>query len=258
MTMSAPDPERLGGLAWTIRTQGAMTKSERRGLLREIIKGQTDYVAGRIKLLTGRVSAAAQALEASDFMPPDSVFARHAEAAALEQSSAVMGHGYRTWMYGSGLAAIDKVELDPELFYVSSLLHDYGVDSAVKGQDFTIRSAERAAQCARDAGIDSASSDLVGDAITVHPTAGATVEKDGALGVYIQFGAIYDLVGLRAGDLSKKFRTDVIEAHPRAGATAAFTALVAAEAEAVPQGRFAQLHRCGFNQLIKLAPHRPR
>jgi hypothetical protein len=256
--MSQPDPNRLGGLAWTVRTQGALTKSERRSLLREIIKGQTEYVAGRIKLLTGRTSAAARALEASAFTPPDSTFARQAEEAALEQSSAVMGHGYRTWMFGSGLATIDQVELDTELFYVSSLLHDHGIDSVVKGQDFTIRSAERAAQCAREAGVDSARSDLVGDAITVHPTPGATVEKDGALGMYIQLGAIYDLVGLRAPDLSKKFRTDVIEAYPRAGTTKAFTALVAAEAKAVPQGRFAQLHRCGFNQLIKVAPHRPR
>ena len=256
--MSQPDPNRLGGLAWTIRTQGAMTKSERRGLMREIIKGQGEYVAGRLKLLTGRTSAAARALDASAFTPPDSVFARQAEEAALEQSSSVMGHGYRTWMFGSGLAAIDKIDLDPELFYVSSVLHDHGVDSVVQGQDFTIRSAERAARCARDAGIDDARSDLVGDAITVHPTAGATVEKDGALGVYVQLGAIYDLVGLRAPDLSKKFRTDVIERYPRDGVTAAFTALVAAESKAVPSGRFAQLHRCGFNQLIRVAPHRPR
>ena len=40
-----------------------MTKSERRGLMREIIKGQGEYVAGRIKLLTGRTSADAKALE---------------------------------------------------------------------------------------------------------------------------------------------------------------------------------------------------
>ncbi|WP_332642288.1 hypothetical protein [Aeromicrobium sp.] len=258
MTMRAPDPERLGGLAWTIRTQGAMTKTERRTVLREIIKGQAEYVAGRIKLLTGRTSDAAKVLEASSFTPPDSVFARQAEEAALEQSSAVMGHGYRTWMFGSGLAAIDQIELDPELFYVSALLHDHGIDSVVEGQDFTIRSAERAARCASEAGVDAARSDLVGDAITVHPTAGATVERDGALGVYVGGGAAYDLIGLRTPDLSKRFRADVIEAHPRAGATKAFKALVAAESKSVPLGRFAQLHRCGFNQLIQLAPLRPR
>ncbi len=235
-----------------------MTKSERRSVLREIIKGQTEYVAGRIKLLTGRTSAAAKALEASSFTPPDSIFARQAEEAALEQSSAVIGHAYRTWVFGSGLATLDKVKLDPELFYVSSLLHDHGIDSVVVGQDFTVRSAERAAQCARDAGIDAARSGLVGDAITVHPTAGATVEKDGALGVYVGAGAAYDLIGLRAPDLSKQFRTDVIRAYSRAGATKAFKAFVAAESRAVPLGRFAQLHRCGFNQLIQLAPHRPR
>lgn len=256
--MSTPDPERLGGLAWTIRTQGAMTKAERRSVLRAIFKGQTEYVAGRIKLLTGRTSAAAKALEASSFSPPDSAFARLAEEAALEQSSAVLGHGYRTWMFGSGLAAIDKVELDPELFYVSALLHDHGIDSVVEGQDFAIRSAERAAQCARDAGVDAATSDMVGDAITVHPTAGATVEKDGALGVYVGAGAAYDLIGLRVPDLSKQFRTDVIEAYSRTGATKAFKSFVAAESKAVPLGRFAQLHRCGFNQLVQLAPHRPR
>ena len=52
------------------------------------------------------------------------------------------------------------------------------------------------------------------DAITVHATPGVTVERDGALGVYVQAGAMFDLTGLRLGDLTRAYRDDVIAGIP--------------------------------------------
>ena len=104
----------------------------------------------------------------------------------------MIGHGYRTWMFGAGLATLDGLMLDMELFYVASLLHDYGLSRAVDGEDFTLRSAadssgapmrpawrrhrRRGGRCDHGA-----------------RGPGATVERDGALGVYVQAGAMFDL-----------------------------------------------------------------
>ncbi len=204
--------------------------------------------------MTGRVPAGARDLSFADFRPPDSRLARLAEEAAEEQSVHVKGHGYRTWAFGSALAALDRNELDPEVFYMAALLHDYGVAEAVAGEDFVLRSAARTEKCVADAGLEEEIALAAADAIAVHPTAGVTVERDGAAGFYVGAGAGLDLAGLRCGDLPRSYFTDVHAAHARDGATRAFINHVTAEARANPDGRFAQLRRCGFNVLLRTNP----
>lgn len=256
--MINPDPDRLGGLAWTRRTGGKLTGRERRRLLGEVVRGQGRYLAGLVKFATGRVPAGAARLSAEALEPPDSKLARLAEEACREQPASLVGHGYRTWMFGSGLGALDGVEFDPELFYVASLLHDFGIAAAVAGEDFTLRSAARLEACGGAAGADPGAIEAAMDAITVHTTPGISVEEDGALGFYVQAGAMFDLAGLRAADLSRAYREQVIAAHPREGVTAAVVRMIRAEARANPGGRFGLLHRCGLNAVVRLNPLRPR
>ena len=242
-----PDPDRVGGIAWARRTGGALTRGERRRLLGEIVRAQGGYVAGRLKLATGRVPSGDLDV---DLRPPDSTLARTAEEACREQSPALIGHSYRTWVFGSGLAALDRVPLDREAFYVACLLHDHGLDHPVAGEDFTIRSANRALACGAP--------DRVADAITAHATPGATVERDGALGTYVGAGAILDLGGLRLWDLSPAYVDAAIAAHPRAGVIAAVSALIREETRLNPRGRFALLKRCGILPLFAITPLTPR
>ena len=170
----------------------------------------------------------------------------------------MIGHGYRTWMFGSGLAALDGNTMDPELFYIASLLHDYGLAEVVPGEDFTLRSAERVIRCADEAAVEPASIEAASDAITVHATPGINIKQDGALGVYVQAGAMFDLTGLRAGKLTPSYRDYVIAAHPRAGVSADINARIMAEASANPDGRMAMIRRCGMTTLVKLNPLRPQ
>lgn len=247
------DPARLGGLEWARRTGGRLSRSERRSLLAAIVRGEGDYVVTMLRRVTGRIPAGARDLAFADFRPPDSRLARLAEEAAEEQSVHVKGHGYRTWAFGAALAALDRNELDPEVFYVASLLHDYGVADVVPGEDFVLRSAARAERCVSDAGLGEAVALATADAITVHSTAGITVEHDGP-GFYVGAGAGLDLAGLRCGDLPRSYFTDVHAAHPRDGVTRAFINHIASEARTNPDGGFAQLRRCGFNLLLRANP----
>lgn len=252
--MNAPDPNRLGGLGWVRSTKGALTRAERRRLLAAIVRGEGEYVVGRTRRLTGRVPEGARDLAFADFSPPDSKLARLAEEAAEEQSRHVKGHGYRTWAFGSALAVLDQNRLDREAFYVAALLHDWGVDEVVPGEDFVIRSAARAAECVTAAGLDETLAETVGDAIAVHCTAGITVETDGAPGFYVNAGAALDLAAVRVGDLPRSYFDAVHAVHPRDGATRAFRRHITAESKANPQGRFAQLRRNGFNLLLRVNP----
>ena len=96
------------------------------------------------------------------------------------------------------------------------------------------------------------------DAVCVHTTAGIRPERDGALGCYVQWGAMVDGVGLRLWDIAPPNTEEVLRRHPReAGFKREFAAAIRAEARAVPGGRFHQLVRCGFPLAARLAPFKP-
>lgn len=63
----------------------------------------------------------------------------------------------------------------------------------------------RSAQLAREVMTAAVAADgdvqAVLDAMSVHTLPGVTVERDGALGAYLQAGAMLDLAGLRAWDV---------------------------------------------------------
>lgn len=246
---TGPDPERLGGLRWTEHTKGSLTSTERRQLVRPILRGQAAALAGRLALLAGQRPDGIQEIEA----PPDSAMARAAERAADDQPDEVRGHAERTWLFGTALANVDGVELDRELFYIASLLHDVGLVEAVTGEDFTLRSAAAVPPVMSDHRNDR---DIthVQDAITAHTTPGASIETDGAEAFYLQSGAVCDLGGLRLSHLAAPTVQAILDAHPRTGLAEVIVPLIRAEAAAVPTGRFALLCKTGFPAAVRMAP----
>ncbi|MEM7142693.1 MAG: hypothetical protein AAF548_16845 [Actinomycetota bacterium] len=249
--MTTPDPNRLGGIDWLDRTRGALTGAEKRRLLRAVFRGQGEAVAGRLALLFRRRATAPMAMP----MPPDSALARDAEDAAALQSPSVRHHAYRTWAFGRALATVDGESVDEELFYVSALLHDAGIEDPVPSEDFTIRSGAAAAAVVerhRSEGHDDVA--CVRNAISAHVTPGASLEIDGAEGFYVQAGAVLDLGGLRLNHLSADLVDAVNAAHSRESLFRDFSTYIRAEAAAVPDGRFALLHKTGFVLALRTAP----
>jgi hypothetical protein len=252
--MSAPNPERLGGLAWTRRTHGKLSSRERRRLFAAIALGQWENVLGRARLALGRLPAGAAAIDVATFEPPDSALAREAELACAEQPRGIVGHSYRTWLFGRALALLDGEELDPELFYSAALVHDYGIAQPTPQRDFTLASAERILACASVAGVVDERAELLADAICVHITPGVSPVRDGALGCYLQWGAMVDGAGLRVWDVSRANVGEVLRRYPRGDFKRELLELVRAEAASVPDGRFGLLARCGLPLAVRLAP----
>jgi hypothetical protein len=228
----------VGGLAWARRTQGRLTGAERRRLVLAVARGQVENAVGRAKLALGSLPPGARDVDVGSFVAPDSPLARAAEEACADQPAAVSAHCYRTWLFGRAVAVVDRVELDPELFYCAALVHDYGISPPVAGRDFTLGGADRALGCAAEAGLPAEIGEQMADAICVHTTPGVSVERDGPLGCYVQWGAMVDAAGLRLWDITKENVRTVLEAHPRgAGFKREFAGLMRAEADAVPGGR---------------------
>jgi len=252
--MNAPDPQRLGGLAWARRTGGQLTRTERRRLLIATAVGQWENAVGRAKLALGRLPAAAERVDLDSFQVPDSKFAREAEEACAELPPTLQGHSYRTWLFGRALASVDGHEMDDELFYCGSLLHDYGIVSPTANRDFTLGSVERMLSCADAAGLDDERADLLADGICVHTTPGVKVDTDGVIGCYLQWGAMVDGAGLRMWDVAPRNVDEVLRRHPRGDFKRDLIAMMRAEATAVPRGRFGLLVRCGLPLAVRMAP----
>jgi hypothetical protein len=250
----SPDPQRLGGLGWARRTGGRLSSRDRRRLLAAIALGQWENIAGRAKLALGRLPAGAESVDLSTFEAPDSLFAQEAEQACAELPAALVGHSYRTWLFGRALAAVDRRELDVELFYCGALLHDHGIAQPTPGRDFTLASAERTLACATAADVAAERADALADAICVHATPGVEVDRDGELGCYLQWGAMVDVAGLRIWDVAPANVSEILRRYPRVDFKRQLVAMMRAEAAAVPQGRFGLLVRCGLPLAVRMAP----
>ncbi|OSC38821.1 hypothetical protein [Mycobacterium decipiens] len=252
--MNIPDPQRLGGLAWARRTGGRLSGRERRRLLAAIALGQWENAVGRVKLALGRIPAAAERVDLETFSIPDSRFAREAEQACAELPPALTGHSYRTWLFGCALAAVDGCEIDEELFYCGALLHDYGIARPTQNRDFTLGSVDRMLSCANAAGLAAERADLLADGICVHTTPGIAVKTDGAIGCYLQWGAMVDGAGLRIWDIASGNVEEIVRRYPRGEFKRQLVDMMRAEAAAVPGGRFRLLVRCGLPLAVRLAP----
>jgi hypothetical protein len=254
VSVNAPDPQRLGGLAWVRRTGGQLSRTERRRLFVAIAVGQWQNAVGRAKLALGRLPAAAERVDLDAFRAPDSRFAREAEDACAELPPTLRGHSYRTWLFGRALATIDGHGIDDELFYSGALLHDYGIVSPTANRDFTLGSVARMLSCATAAGLDGGRADLLADGICVHTTPGVSVDTDGTIGCYLQWGAMVDGAGLRMWDIAPRDIEEVLRRYPRGDFKRELIGMMRAEAAAVPRGRFGLLVRCGLPLAVRMAP----
>ena len=81
-----------------------------------------------------------------------------------------------------------------------------------------------------------------------------SVDRDGAVGCYLQWGAMVDGTGLRVWDVAPGNVAEVLERYPRVDFKRQLVEMMRAEAAAVPQGRFGLLVRCGLPLAVRLAP----
>jgi hypothetical protein len=88
----------------------------------------------------------------------------------------------------------------------------------------------------------------------VHATPGVSIKRDGPIGCYVQWGAMADVAGLRICDVSRDNVDEIILRYPRDDFKRQITAMMRAEAAALPQGRFGLLVRSGVPLAVRVAP----
>jgi len=239
--------------AWATRTGGALSTGQKLALTAPLLRMIVQYPSIRLRLATGRRGTARLDLDALTW--PDSKLARDAHAEAREVLSAhVLEHSIRTYIFGRLLAQLASVNVDEEIAFVSSILHDTQLEHPTPERCFAVVGGERAERFAIDHGTDPARAAAIGAAIAGHVTPGALTDLSDPAG-FVSAGAFADITGVGLQEMDPAWVAEVHARHPRHDLRRHILTAWKAEQQAMPQGRARWITRYGaFPLLLRAAP----
>jgi hypothetical protein len=177
---------------------------------------------------------------------PDTTTALEAASLLRAQAPGVLAaHCYRTYLFGAALGTRDGLDWDPELLFISAMLHDLGLTDFLGGDGpFEQRGAAAAQSWLIDHGWPQDRASVVATAIRMHMDVGSA-GKERAEVALLHFGAAADVTGMRLEDIHPRTVEEVLASHPRDGFGRYFAEKIRAEARAYPKSVTADLCRWG-------------
>jgi cyanamide hydratase family protein with HD domain len=196
------------------------------------------------------------ALLLRDIPIPDSSVAVAAAALLREEAPTVLtAHSYRAYLFGALLGTRDGLRWEPELLFVSAMLHDLGLTEFVGGEGpFEQRGAEAADRWLQAQGWPQDRAGIVAKAIRMHLDVGRAGKERPEVAL-LHFGTAADVTGMRLEDIHPSTVEEVIDAHPRQGFADFFADKVRSEARSQPRSATASL--CRWGQFAWRIEHSP-
>jgi hypothetical protein len=186
---------------------------------------------------------------------PDSTLARRARDRIADVAAAfLVNHSVRSYAWAVELARHDRLQFDPEILYVSAMLHDIGLVPAYDhGGCYEVDGAIAAERLAGEAGEPRSRARAIYDAIALHNL--ETLPPDPASEVVLLWDSTgVDVTGDRVGDVRSGVVSGVLAAYPRLSFKREFTALFVDQASRKPTCPAARMAATGMLEEIALAP----
>jgi HD domain len=186
---------------------------------------------------------------------PDSALARRARALITDVAAPfLVNHSVRCYAWGVELARHDRLQFDPEILYVSSILHDIGLVPAYDlGGCYEVDGAIAAERLVREAGEPEARARAIYDVIALHDD--ETLPPDSASEVVLLWdSAGTDVTGHRFADVRPAIIPGLLAAYPRVDFKREFTALLVDQASRKPTCPAAEMIATGILDEITQAP----
>jgi HD domain len=186
---------------------------------------------------------------------PDSALARQARKLITDVAAPpLVNHSVRVYAWAVELARHDRLAFDPDILYVSAMLHDIGLVPAYDlGGCYEVDGAIAAQRLVSEAGEPEARVRVIYDAIALHNL--ATLPPDPASEVLLLSDAAgTDVTGHRFGDVRPTIISGLLAAYPRVGFKREFTALVVDQASRKPTCPAAEMVATGMLEEIAQAP----
>ncbi len=160
-----------------------------------------------------------------------------AELLAEAAKPYLVGHSYRTFLFGADL--VNESELDLEAAFIASLLHDIGLTDAFRGEkSFELVGADVAAKFLEERDWTVERISLVEAAITRHTELDPLDSLECRI---VQAGATLDVAGVPRTATETQAVREIVSRYPRDGFAQGITADYLAEIAAQPNGVFAEL-----------------
>lgn len=166
--------------------------------------------------------------------PPPSVFADEVRRLLVTCPPAVVAHSERSYRFAAGLALADGVELDDEVLYVGTILHDIGLAPAAAGSErFEVRGANLVRGLLLDNEMAPDRAANVWDVIAMHASTPLARHKSPETR-YANRGIALDVRGVGAEPLPAAFVRTVLDRWPRREFATEFERILADEVRAHP------------------------
>jgi hypothetical protein len=200
-------------------------------------------------------ATATDRLRALGMPVPDSAVARRAEELIEDVAPPfLVNHSVRSYAWAVELAWHDSLQFDPEILYVSALLHDIGLVPAYDiGGCFEIDGAIAAERIALEAGQPASRAHAIYDVIALHMD--ETLPPDPTAEVVLLWDSTgVDVTGYRIGDVRPGAVPKVVAAYPRLDFKREFATLFVDQASRKPACRVAEMVSTGKLDAIAMAP----
>lgn len=167
--------------------------------------------------------------------PPPTLLAAEVGRLLEQHVPVVRHHSERTYQFAAAFARADRVELDDEVLYLGTVLHDVGLSP---GGDPSARFEVRGANVVRamllDQGMASERVANVWDCIAMHAT-GALARHKSPETLYSSRGISLDVRGVGAEALQPEFVRAVLDRWPRQTFPSEFPEVLRDEVRAHPE-----------------------
>ena len=196
-----------------------------------------------------------EALRQLGMLVPDSALARRARTFLADVAPPfLVNHSVRCYAWAVELARHDRLQFDPEILYVSAMLHDIGLVPAYDlGGDYAVDGAIAAERLAVEAGEQQPRARAIHDAIALHND--EAMPPDPAAEVVLLWDATgVDVTGERFTDVRPAIIPAVLGAYPRLEFKRDFTSRFVDQVSRKPTSQAAQMAARGILEEIARAP----
>jgi hypothetical protein len=186
---------------------------------------------------------------------PDSSVARAARERIADVAPAyLVNHSVRAYAWAAELARQDGLGFDPEILYLSAMLHDIGLMPAFdRGGCFETDGAIEAERFALEHGQPPERARAIYDVIDLHMLAEAPAGSSNEV-VLLNDSTGTDVTGWRYGDVRPEAIAPILAAYPRLDFKREFAAAFVDQASRKPTCRVAEMVATGKLEAIANAP----
>ncbi|RJL35892.1 HD domain-containing protein [Bailinhaonella thermotolerans] len=195
-------------------------------------------------------------MKLSEIPVPDSPAAAGAlEVSAVYCPPALHNHAVRSYLWAAAYAIENGIAFDAELLYVAAVLHDIGLVKEFDSHTVPFEAAggHVAWVFAAGAGWPAARRERVAQVIERHMWDAVDLAEDPE-GHLLELSTAMEISGRGVEWIPAGLRAEVLEAYPRLGLAAEFTASFEDQAARKPDGRCATFIRAGLATRLAANP----